>query len=151
MRRTDLFEKTLMLRKIEGRKRRGQQRMRWHHRLNGHEFEQTLGTGDGQGGLACCSPWDHKESDTTEWLNWTGLNWTEGQNIVFNPFIWAHFVWSPILCFGATPGRLPISGVFHATYNCEVLFNYIFLHSIPAPSSSYCPSALWSHYQWLDI
>ena len=41
----------------------------WHHRLNGHEFESTPGVGDGQEGLACCSPWDHKESDTTEWLN----------------------------------------------------------------------------------
>ena len=39
---------------------------RWHRRLNGHEFEQILGDGDGQGGLACCSPWDRKESDTTE-------------------------------------------------------------------------------------
>ena len=38
----------------------------WHHRLNGHEFEQALGDGDGQGGLACCSPWCHKESDMTE-------------------------------------------------------------------------------------
>ena len=38
----------------------------WHHRLNGHEFEQALGVGDGQGGLACCSPWSRKESDTTE-------------------------------------------------------------------------------------
>ena len=38
----------------------------WHHRLNGHKFEQTLGVDDGQGGLACCSPWDCKESDTTE-------------------------------------------------------------------------------------
>ena len=43
----------------------------WHHRLNGHEFEETLGVGNGQGGLACCSPWGHKESDTTEQLNWT--------------------------------------------------------------------------------
>ena len=43
----------------------------WHHRLNGHEFEQILGVGDGQGGLACCSPRGHKESDTTERLNWT--------------------------------------------------------------------------------
>ena len=42
----------------------------WHHRLSGHEFEQALGVGDGQGGLVCCSPWGHKESDTTEWLNW---------------------------------------------------------------------------------
>ena len=43
----------------------------WHHRLNGHEFEQAPGVGDGQGSLACCSPWGCKESDTTEWLNWT--------------------------------------------------------------------------------
>ena len=43
----------------------------WHHRLNGREFEQTPGIDDGQGGLACCSPWDHKESNMTEWLNWT--------------------------------------------------------------------------------
>ena len=42
----------------------------WHHRLNGHELEQALGVGDGQGSLACCSPWGCKESDTTEWLNW---------------------------------------------------------------------------------
>ena len=41
----------------------------WHHQLNGHEFEQALGVGDGQGGLECCSPWDLKESDTTEHLN----------------------------------------------------------------------------------
>ena len=40
----------------------------WHHRLNGHEFEFTLGVGDGQGGLACCSAWGRKESDTTERL-----------------------------------------------------------------------------------
>ena len=43
----------------------------WHHQLNGHELEQAPGVGDGQGSLACCSPWDRKESDTTEWLNWT--------------------------------------------------------------------------------
>ena len=41
----------------------------WHHQLNGHEFEQTPGDGEGQGNLACCSPWGHKESDTTERLN----------------------------------------------------------------------------------
>ena len=38
----------------------------WHHRLNGHEFEQAPGDGEGQGSLACCSPWGHKESDMTE-------------------------------------------------------------------------------------
>ena len=43
----------------------------WHHRLDGHEFEQALGVGDGQGSLMCCSSWGHKESDMTEQLNWT--------------------------------------------------------------------------------
>ena len=42
----------------------------WHHWLDGHELEQTLGDGEGQGSLVCCSPWDRKESDTTERLNW---------------------------------------------------------------------------------
>ena len=45
----------------------------WHHWLNGHEFEQAPGVGDGQGSLVCCSAWGHKESDTTK-----GWNWTEG-------------------------------------------------------------------------
>ena len=48
----------------------------WHHRLDGCEFEQALGVGDGQGGLVCCSPWGRKESDTTEWPNWTEPNIT---------------------------------------------------------------------------
>ena len=76
--RTDSFEKTLMLGKIEGRRRRGRrdEMVGWHHWLNGHEFEEALGVGDGQGRLACCSPWGHKESDMTEWLNWTELNWS---------------------------------------------------------------------------
>ena len=47
---------------------------RWHHRLDGHEFESTPGVGDGQGGLACCDSWGRKELDTTERLNWTELN-----------------------------------------------------------------------------
>ena len=71
MQRTDLLEKTLMLGKIEGG-RRGRQKMAmvgWHHRFNGHEFEQALGVGDRQGSLACCSPWGRKESDMTEQLN----------------------------------------------------------------------------------
>ena len=63
MARTDSLEKTLILGKIGGRRRRGQQRtemVRWHHRLNAHGFEQDLGVGDGEGSLMCCSPWDHR-------------------------------------------------------------------------------------------
>ena len=54
----------------------------WHHRLNGQEFEQALGDGDGQGSLACCSPWGRKESDTIEQLSWTECEWK------YNKIIW---------------------------------------------------------------
>ena len=72
--RADSFEKTLMLGKIEGRRRKGRQRLRWLDGItdNGHGFQWTPGVGDGQGGLARCSSLGCKESDTTEWLNW---NW----------------------------------------------------------------------------
>ena len=64
--RADSLEKTLMLGKIEGRRRRGREgeMVGWHHGLNGHEFEQALEVGDGQGSLACCSPWGRKQLDT---------------------------------------------------------------------------------------
>ena len=83
IRRTDLLEKNLigsfLLGKIEAGKDWGQEEkgmtedemLWWHHQLYGHEFEQTLGVDDGQGRLACCNPWGHKESDMTEQLNWT--------------------------------------------------------------------------------
>ena len=60
MERTGSLEKSLMLEKIERRRRRGQtedEMVGWHHRLNGHEFEQALGVGDRQENLVCCSPW----------------------------------------------------------------------------------------------
>ena len=50
----------------------------WHHWLDGRESVWTPGDGDGQGHLACWDSWGRKESDTTEWLNWTELNWTDG-------------------------------------------------------------------------
>ena len=73
MGRADSLEKTLMLGKFEGRRRRGWQRMRW---LDGITDSMDmdlggLGVDDGQGGLACCGSWSLKESDTTERLNWT--------------------------------------------------------------------------------
>ena len=57
MQRADSLKETLMLGKIEGRRRRGQQRMRWLHSISGHEFEQTAEDGEGQGNLVCCIPW----------------------------------------------------------------------------------------------
>ena len=73
MRRTDSLEKTLMLGKIEGKRRRGQQRMRWLDGIT-NSMEMSLSklklkVGDGQGGLVCCGPWGCEESDTTEQLN----------------------------------------------------------------------------------
>ena len=63
-------KESVMLGKIEGRRRRGRQDeiVGWLHQINEHEFEQALGVGDGQGNLECCSPLDHKELDRTEWL-----------------------------------------------------------------------------------
>ena len=63
MQRADSLEKTLMLGKIDGGRRRGRQRMRWLDGISDSvdaEFEQAPGVGDGQGSLACCSPWGHK-------------------------------------------------------------------------------------------
>ena len=53
----------------------------WYHWLDGQEFGWTPGVGDGQGGLACCDSWGHKKSDTTEWLNWTELDWMMWMNL----------------------------------------------------------------------
>ena len=70
--RIDSLEKTVIAGKDGQQEKKGvteDEMVGWHHRLNGHEFEQTLGDSEGQGSLACCSPWDRKELDATEWLN----------------------------------------------------------------------------------
>ena len=72
MQRVDSLEKTLILGGIWGQEEKGMtedEMAGGPHRLNGHEFEYTPGVGDGQGGLACCNSWGHKQSDTTEQLN----------------------------------------------------------------------------------
>ena len=74
----------------------------WHHQLNGHEFEQAPGVGDGQGSLACCSPWGHKDSYTTEQLSSTELlllsysiilSLSKLQGIVKDREAWGTAVW----------------------------------------------------------
>ena len=73
--RTDSLENTQMLGRIEGWRRGWQDEVvELHHWLNGHEFEQALGVGDGQGSLAWCSPWGLKELDMTERLKWIELS-----------------------------------------------------------------------------
>ena len=75
--RTNSLEKTQMLGKIDGGRRRGQQRMRWLDDIP-DSMDMSFEIGDGQGGLVCCSPWGCKESDTIEQLNWNSdhiLTW----------------------------------------------------------------------------
>ena len=97
----------------------------WHHRLNGHEFGWIPGVADGQGSLACCSPWGHRESDTTERLNWTELNST---SLTFISFIllasvlmylfkWG-IVYKKILRFLHFPKFPPEEYLFCCSTNC---------------------------------
>ena len=110
--RVDSLEKTLILGKIEGGRRRGRQRMRW---LGGiidsmDVSEQTLGVGDGQGSLVCCSPWGRKEWDMTDWA--TELKWNRKRkaHMSLNAFLgikrnWvvAGSAWARPLCSAVSP------------------------------------------------
>ena len=83
--KSQLIRKDLLLGEIEMQKEKRvteDEMVEWHQRLNGHEFAHTLGVDDGQGILAC-SPWGHKESDTTEWLNWTECSLSTWYRLVF--------------------------------------------------------------------
>ena len=78
MRRTVSLEMTLDAGKVWRQDKKGMTEdamVGWHHQLDGHKFEQAPGVGNGQGSLAYCSPWGHKEPDRTEWVNWNELNW----------------------------------------------------------------------------
>ena len=85
MRRADSLEKTLMLGKTEGRRRRGvaeNEMVGWHHRLNGHEFEQALGGNEGLGSLPRCSPWGHRvrRDLATEQQQYIHMCWKKNKN-----------------------------------------------------------------------
>ena len=87
--RTDSFEKTLMLGKIKGSEKGTTENtmVGWHHWLNGREFEQAVEVGEGQGSLACCSPWGCEELDTTEQLNWTDTWQNQALKCIKSPWI----------------------------------------------------------------
>ena len=87
--KSNLLEKTLMLGKIEGRGRRERQdeMVGWHHQLNGHEFEQVLGDGEGQGSLVCCSPWGLRVRHDLTTEKQDNNQWSRGY------FIHGHIRW----------------------------------------------------------
>ena len=92
-----LIKKTLMLGTIEGRGRGIQDEVfGWYHPLEGHEFQQSSGVGDGQGWLACCSSWGHKELDWATELNWTQANYLAS-------FLTLDPLWDPPLGCTCTP------------------------------------------------
>ena len=103
----DSLEKSLMLGKIEGRRRRGHWRMRWLNStinvMNANKgtcmWRLTLGDGEGQGALACCSAWGHKELDTTGRLNKGNDNFVRNTE-----YIWKHFRWQLSLTLTVVDG-----------------------------------------------
>ena len=76
----------------------------WHHWLDGHEFGWTPGVGDGQGGLACCNSWGLKDSDMTEWLNWTVSN-----KLKKHLLYWIYILW-PLDAMSQPIGKDPDAG-----------------------------------------
>ena len=92
----------------------------WHHWLDGHEFEQAPGVGDGHGSLACCSPWCRKESAMTEHLNWLSTSWE-----ALEPHYTVFVIWNevaqlcPTLC-NTMDCSLPGSSI-HAAFQVRIL------------------------------
>ena len=92
MRRTDSLEKIGKDWRWDEKGTAEDEIVEWHHWLDGHEFEQAPGVGDVWGSLVCCHPWACKESDITEWLNWTELNGTPLDNFMLrNYVVWIIF------------------------------------------------------------
>ena len=101
----------------------------WHHRLNGHGFGWTPGVGDGQGGLACWGSWGHKESDTTERLNWTELNIQQGQAYLIHLCkpkhlnTWDTILWSLLNACLMSYWRSEYSYYSAYSRSCPLLYN----------------------------
>ena len=90
----------------------------WHHRLDGHEFEQALGVGDGQASLVCCSPWGHKELNMTEQLN--------GNEFLFPRLVPTHITWLPRLSSINFKPCLSNTYLFSSIKVCIISFQIFF-------------------------
>ena len=101
----------------------------WHHWLDGHELEQSPGIGDGQGSPACCRPWSHKESDLTEWLNWT-------QSVSCRH---CHVP----LCQLTIPGCF----LWERKYSCRIDTHGVGATPNPTPVTPHCPPGL-RYFPW---
>ena len=112
----------------------------WHHPLYAHEFGWTPGVGDGQGGLECCDSWGHKESDSTEWLNWTEL---------CSIYIKKTDNWPTLIGYSIDRNILPVEGLFiYSTW----LFRWSYIHYLfTALVNLVCSKCLrlWSSRHWL--
>jgi len=86
----------------------------WHHQLNGHEFDRALGDGKGQGSLGCCSPWGHKESDMTEWLNSNNQDTIHNYLAKYSPYPFSF----PLVTQLEDIFQPPFSKMWHRTCCC---------------------------------
>ena len=121
--RADSLEKTQMLGKIEGRRQSvvtEDEMVGWHHRLNGHESEQTLGDSEGQGSLVCCSPWGCIESDTNYWLNNNNSPESYLRNTQFQSAVALQVGEGKYSTWGHTSHPLPPKGTEKHRNTCEV-------------------------------
>ena len=111
----------------------------WHHRLNGNEFGWTPGVGDGQGGLGCYSSWGQKDSNTTEWLNWTELKSIHvAENGINSLFFYdcvilycvSVWVWHILLIHSSIDGHLDCFHILSIVDSCfyELWGEHIFLN-----------------------
>ena len=117
----------------------------WHHWLDGHEFEQALGVGDEQGSLACCSPWGHKELDTTEQLKWTELNCSGIQQVSEGPNVYiATSDWPSNLERYSVKWEFYLSFKTYYLLNIQTTLIYIYLYLTTPPHKKDCLKQLFN-------